>query len=340
MNTYTAYFYTDAEYASTEIEASTPQEALQKAQVRNDLENCDGLIFDHYDEGQPVNHIEILDADRNELAHWRDADLRLRMAAPELLAALEAVIDYAENEASALQNLKDSPTAAAEAEQASSAVDQARAVLAKVKGEPVTAHVSASTDANHQRDAASTLDKLDDWTFRVRDLGGKLGQTYAVDVPNGASIFSSSNDDAAEAHMRLGGCPAAACARLPPSGQSAHSGEDDQPFRPKVITDSGDRDHAVSRTARPGVIVAARRTADVSIGCIRMVGPVKATVDRPWSPWRGPTRVAQCPHERRSGARGEALWAPVGDRRHGAHAAVLSAATSRRRKEGPLSSMR
>lgn len=120
----------------------------------------------------------------------------------------------------------------------------------------------------------------------------------------------------------------------------AHSGEDDQPFRPKVITDSGDRDHAVSRTARPGVIVAARRTADVSIGCIRMVGPVKATVDRPWSPWRGPTRVAQCPHERRSGARGEALWAPVGDRRHGAHAAVLSAATSRRRKEGPLSSMR
>ena len=75
-------------------------------------------------------------------------------------------------------------------------------------------------------------------------------------------------------------------------GLCAHSGEDDQPFRPKVITDSGDRDHAVSRTARPGVTVAARRTADVSIGCIRMVGPVKATVDRPWSPWRGPTRVA------------------------------------------------
>jgi hypothetical protein len=28
-----------------------------------------------------LNHIEILDEDRNELAHWRDADLLLRMAA-------------------------------------------------------------------------------------------------------------------------------------------------------------------------------------------------------------------------------------------------------------------
>ena len=78
----------------------------------------------------------------------------------------------------------------------------------------------------------------------------------------------------------------------------ADSGEGDQPFRPKVITDSGDRDHAVSRTARPGVIVAARRTADVSIGCRRMVGPVKVIADRPRSPWRGPARVASCPHER------------------------------------------
>ena len=36
---------------------------------------------------------------------------------------------------------------------------------------------------------------------------------------------------------------------------------------------------------------------------------------RPRSPRRGPTRVAQCPHERRSDARGEALWAPGGDPR-------------------------
>jgi hypothetical protein len=36
---------------------------------------------------------------------------------------------------------------------------------------------------------------------------------------------------------------------------------------------------------------------------------------RPRSPRRGPARVAQCPHKRRSDARGEALWAPGGDPR-------------------------
>jgi len=36
---------------------------------------------------------------------------------------------------------------------------------------------------------------------------------------------------------------------------------------------------------------------------------------RPRSPRRGPARVAQCPHERRSDARGEALWARGGDPR-------------------------
>jgi hypothetical protein len=41
------------------------------------------------------------------------------------------------------------------------------------------------------------------WKFRVTKLSGELGNSYAVDLPNGATIFSSSNDDAAEAHMRL-----------------------------------------------------------------------------------------------------------------------------------------
>src|SRR5271168_3595654 len=36
---------------------------------------------------------------------------------------------------------------------------------------------------------------------------------------------------------------------------------------------------------------------------------------RPRSPWRGPARDAPCLHERRSGARGEALWAPGVDPR-------------------------
>jgi hypothetical protein len=32
-----------------------------------------------------------------------------------------------------------------------------------------------------------------------------------------------------------------------PEGYDAHSGDCDRPFQPKVITDSGDRDHAVAR---------------------------------------------------------------------------------------------
>lgn len=89
MNTYLAYFYTDAEYASTAIEASSPHEALEKA--KDELQDHDGLAFDHYDHVQPVNHIEILDDNRNELAHWRDPDLLLRMAAPDMLSLLKRI---------------------------------------------------------------------------------------------------------------------------------------------------------------------------------------------------------------------------------------------------------
>ncbi len=86
--TYTAKFYTDAEYASTEIEAYTPGHALAAACRMKD-EDGGALHFDRYDEAQPVNHIEILDEHRNELAHWRDPDLLLRMAGSDLFEALE-----------------------------------------------------------------------------------------------------------------------------------------------------------------------------------------------------------------------------------------------------------
>jgi hypothetical protein len=42
-----------------------------------------------------------------------------------------------------------------------------------------------------------------EWRFRVREIGGRLGTSYAVDLPNGASIISSSNDDNAAANMAL-----------------------------------------------------------------------------------------------------------------------------------------
>jgi hypothetical protein len=85
---YTAYFYTDAEYASTEIAADTPGLALAAACRMKD-EGGGALNFDKYDEPHPVNHIEILDEDDTELAHWRDPDLLLRMACSDLFEALE-----------------------------------------------------------------------------------------------------------------------------------------------------------------------------------------------------------------------------------------------------------
>jgi hypothetical protein len=85
---YTAHFYTDAEHASAEIAADTPGLALAAACRMKDDRTC-ALQFGSYDQAQPVNHIEILDGDSTELAHWRDADLLLRIAGPALLEALE-----------------------------------------------------------------------------------------------------------------------------------------------------------------------------------------------------------------------------------------------------------
>jgi hypothetical protein len=49
----------------------------------------------------------------------------------------------------------------------------------------------------------------------------------------------------------MGGNPAFRGTRVPVHMLAelvpAHSGDCDRPFRPKVITDSGDRDHAVTR---------------------------------------------------------------------------------------------
>jgi hypothetical protein len=126
--TYTAYFYTDANYASTEIEADTPEQALAAAR-KLDEEDSGDLYYQHYDEGLLVNHIEILDEDHNELAHWRDDDVLLRRAAPELLGALEA-------QTNAAQAVIDNWTAgnlAAAVRGLAGSIPAARAALAKAK---------------------------------------------------------------------------------------------------------------------------------------------------------------------------------------------------------------
>jgi hypothetical protein len=81
-------------YASTEIDADTPEQALTLARAMNESDEIEH--FRHYDEAPAVNQIEILDADRNELAHWRDADLILRIVAPDLRDILKEQTDAAQ----------------------------------------------------------------------------------------------------------------------------------------------------------------------------------------------------------------------------------------------------
>jgi hypothetical protein len=91
MTTYTAYFRTDAEFATRDIKAATPEQALKKARRLYDNDPLD-LMFESYDDNQPVNEIAIRDADHNEVAVWLDEDLRLRLAARDLLEAAELVV--------------------------------------------------------------------------------------------------------------------------------------------------------------------------------------------------------------------------------------------------------
>jgi len=87
MTTYTAYFRTDAEFASHDFDAGTPEQALKKAR-RFYKAHAHKLCFEPYDEQPPVNEIAVWGDQGEDLAVWHDDDLRLRLAAGDLLEAL------------------------------------------------------------------------------------------------------------------------------------------------------------------------------------------------------------------------------------------------------------
>jgi hypothetical protein len=95
MTTYTAYFHTDADYASHDFESETPEEALALArklyadELHTDVPSK--LRFEPYID-MTVNEITIHDADYNKLAVWYDDHMRLRLAARDLLEAAELVV--------------------------------------------------------------------------------------------------------------------------------------------------------------------------------------------------------------------------------------------------------
>lgn len=88
MTIYQAYFRTDAEWATEEFQAATPEEALQFA-LNFYHDRTEDLSFEPYTGEFPVNQIAIHGPTGEELAVWLDDDLRLALAARYLLDAAE-----------------------------------------------------------------------------------------------------------------------------------------------------------------------------------------------------------------------------------------------------------
>lgn len=123
-----AYFYSEADWAKTTIEAATPEQALQRAR-QIESEETETLDFESYDSGAGVEHIEIRSAEGDTVAEWRHEDLLLRTAARELR-------DVLEEQTEAAQGVIDSWSSgdlAAAVRTLDGLTEIARAVIAKTK---------------------------------------------------------------------------------------------------------------------------------------------------------------------------------------------------------------
>src|SRR5580704_9859331 len=92
MTSYRVYLRSDIQWTMRTFKARSPERAIELARRFVD-ERFDELDFADYEPNDcPINEIEILDEHGNELAVWHDEDLRLRLAARDLLDALEKAV--------------------------------------------------------------------------------------------------------------------------------------------------------------------------------------------------------------------------------------------------------
>jgi hypothetical protein len=92
MPTFTVYFRTDQQWGTREIKAKTAARALERAR-RIAEKNPDSILLTDYDSSVPaINEIEVCDEEDSQLAVWQDDDLRLCLAALDLLEAAEKVV--------------------------------------------------------------------------------------------------------------------------------------------------------------------------------------------------------------------------------------------------------
>ena len=130
MTQYIVHIYREMRLTFADIEADTPEAAAAIARDKttdqaDDIEECN-------DEDLSALVDLAGDEDYSQSVAVDFEAERIRKAARDLLAALEEVIDYAENEAYSLEKLKDSPEAESEAERAWKAVESARDAITQV----------------------------------------------------------------------------------------------------------------------------------------------------------------------------------------------------------------
>ena len=125
MKTYTVHFRTDAKYAIEEFNAETPEQALAAAQQFYAV-----LDFMPYDDHQDVNEIEVFDGDEKQVAIWYDDELRLRLAASELLETLDHQTTAAQ---AVIDNWSNGDLAGA-VRRLDACIEASRAIIAKARG--------------------------------------------------------------------------------------------------------------------------------------------------------------------------------------------------------------
>jgi hypothetical protein len=121
MTNYTVHFRNSTGSAIHDIEADTPENALAFARQ---LVDADRLDFERYDLSSEVNEIVVSDDAGNDLALWVDEDTSLRLAAQDLLAALEELVARERAEAADCGFTDDEMTW----------LEDARRAIAKAKG--------------------------------------------------------------------------------------------------------------------------------------------------------------------------------------------------------------
>ena len=93
LTTYTVTFRTEQGSATEDIAAASPQAALAEVRaIADDRDRLASLDFEPYSDCVPVDEIVVETSDDERVVEWLSPDLVLRLAAGDLLDALEKAV--------------------------------------------------------------------------------------------------------------------------------------------------------------------------------------------------------------------------------------------------------